>query len=116
MFRPLASLLHRSGTFTYLRRAWRHDHTQLLDELKAEVTRQIGETAAPLALTITEMRRRQRDLRHQLRLVEVVLKASSGRPFEQHRHAMDLASVTPHITGATRSAPLDPAPMPHLVI
>lgn len=114
--RPLASFLHRSGIFSYLRRAWRGDDTALRQELESEITRRVAEATGPLALTVSDLRKRQGDLRRQITLLNVVLQAETTRPFERHPHARDVRAAAAPASAAIAAAALDPQPMPHLVV
>lgn len=121
MFRPLASFLHRSGIYAYLRRAWREDTSSLRKEL-SEVNRRLDEHASVLAAfqtfkqTEIELHKRQRDLRSELSRVKAVLAASRSRLFEQHSRALQNDMVAAHATRAIQATTLHETPMPHVVV
>ncbi len=115
MFRPLASLLHRSGVYSYLRRAWRDDDSALRKEL-TEVTRRLDEQAAAFKQIEVDLLKRQQDLRSDLSRVEAVLDASRTRLFDLHAHALQVETVAAHASKAIHATTLHEIPMPHAVV
>jgi DNA-binding transcriptional regulator YbjK len=124
VIRPLASLLHRSGLYTYLRRAWRDDISALRGDVQAidrrldAVLERLGDQQSVQELEgrLKDVQARQHDLRAELRRVKAVLEASRSRLFEEHRDATDRRVAAAHVATVVEGATLHDEPMPHMVI